>query len=68
MCHISDFTKKIITGTGGFQTWENRECVVHHQDRDISIADWVIRCLANPNNKEAEEVLQSIIQQRQKQS
>ena len=60
---ISRFTKRIIKGTGGFETWESREFVVH-KDRDISIAEFVIRCLANPACEDSGVVLNAIIEKR----
>lgn len=64
---IEGFLEGIINGGAGFKVWEDREFVVH-QDRDVAIAAWVIRCLANPRNKDTEYVLTAIQEQREKAS
>lgn len=60
---IEKFIEDIINGSTVFKTWEDREFVVH-SDRDKSIAEWVIRCLANTLNNDSEKVLDAIINQR----
>ena len=62
---IEDFIQRIINGTGGFKTCEEYEIMVHHIDRETSIASWVIRCLANPKCEGSKEVLDAIIKQRE---
>lgn len=49
----------------GFKAHEDLEMVIYH-DRDIGVAEWVIRCLANPNSDGSQNVIDSIIGQRVK--
>lgn len=62
---ISEFLQSIINGSGGFKSYEDREILVS-KDRDIEIAGFVVRCLANTSCEGSEEVLEAIIEQRNK--
>lgn len=63
---IENWIKEIIDGTGGFKNCEKYELMVHHINREVSIAGWVIRCLANPECEGSQKVLDSILEQRKK--
>lgn len=63
---IRDWVTSIIKGSGGFLMWEDREVVIFHHSREEGIADFVIRCLSNPLCEGSEDVLQAIMQQRNK--
>ena len=58
------WAKDIIDGAGGFISYEDHELVVWHISRERAIAEWVIRCLANPESKGSQEVLDSILERR----
>ena len=62
---IEAWLDKIINGSGGFEDMEEHEFCVF-ADREVAIAEFVIRCLANPNCEGSEEILSSIIKQRSK--
>jgi hypothetical protein len=51
---------RVITGPGGFRDFERHEMAVQFADRDVSIADWVLSCLANPGCEGATGVLAAI--------
>jgi len=61
---IEDWIEKIINGGGGFKSMEEHEIVIHHIDRETSIAGFVIRALANPKCEGSEDVLKAIEKQR----
>jgi hypothetical protein len=46
---LLDFCEKIINGDTGLHEMERCEMAVPTVDRDVAVAAWVIRCLANPN-------------------
>ena len=61
---ISEWCKRIITGPAGFISYEDHEWPIWHVPREQAIAEWVIRCLANPADKGSEMVIDSIIERR----
>lgn len=61
---IDNWINQIIKGSGGFESWESHEFVIHHSSREESIAAFVIRCLANPGCRGSGDVLRAIINQR----
>lgn len=61
---INDWIYRVIKGPTGFETWEDRECVIFHNSREEDIAAFVIRCLANPLCDGSKEVLDAILEQR----
>lgn len=62
--NIEKWLGRIIHGTGGFKNCEKYEAMLHHISREYSIAEWVIRCLANPECEGSNEVIEAIIKQR----
>lgn len=65
--NIIEFIQDIINGTGGWKSYEEHE-VIYCQDRDVAIASWVIRCLANIENTQAGLVVDAIRAERGKRS
>lgn len=65
---ITEWIKKIVAGPTGFESCEEHEFMIHHISRNHSVADWVIRCLANPDCKGSAKVLEGIMEQRKKSS
>lgn len=63
---ISSWVNKIIKSSAGFEQWEDREGVIFHHSREEGIAEFVIRCLANPSCEGSDQVLEAIIKQREK--
>lgn len=61
---IAAWCKHIIEGQAGMNSYEARELVVWHESERFSAAQWVIRCLANPDCEGSGEVLQAIVEQR----
>jgi hypothetical protein len=62
---INDWISRVIKGSGGFEAWEDRECVIFHNSREEAIAGFVIRCLANPYCDGSKDVLDSILAHRE---
>lgn len=62
---IPSFIEEIINGVGGFKVQEDREFVIY-PDREVGVAGFIIRCLANPQCKGSQEVLDAIIARRAK--
>ena len=60
---MEKWTEMIIAGRGGFRCYEDREFVVF-RDRDVSIADFVIGCLCNPNCEGTDELIKFIQNER----
>jgi hypothetical protein len=61
---IPQWVKRIITGTGGFLALEGHDDGDFYESREEAIAEFVIRCLANPCSDGSEQVLQEIIENR----
>lgn len=61
---LHDWVARIIDGPTGFKVWEDREGVLHHVSREVSIALFVVRCLANVNCDGSEQVLNAIMRRR----
>lgn len=62
---IAGWIKRCIEGTSGLLSFEKYELAVRLESDEVVAADWIIRCLANPNNEGSEDVLQAIIQRRE---
>lgn len=61
---IEEFADRIVNGGGGFKCMEDREFCIF-PDREVAVAEFVIRCLANPECEGSEDVLNAIINWRQ---
>lgn len=61
---IQQWIEDAINGVGGWKSFETYE-VVASEDRDVAIAEWIIRCLANPQLEGSAEVLAAIIERRE---
>ena len=61
---IGQWCKEIIDGASGFISYEEHELVIWHISRERAVAEWVIRCLANPENEGSQMVIDSIIARR----
>ena len=61
---IKVWCKEIIDGAGGFISYEEHELIIWHISRERAVAEWVIRCLANPENEGSQMVIDSIIKRR----
>jgi len=62
--NILEFSEKIITGVGGLHDFEYYEMATPNYDRDVVVAIWVMKCLANPLCDGSDEVIQAIIEKR----
>lgn len=56
---FNDFTERIINGFSGFKSFEEHEGVIY-KDREVGIAQFVIKCLANPKCEGSELILSHI--------
>ena len=63
---ITGWIHEIIKGTGGFLVCEDREVMIHPRGREASVAEWVLRCLANPACEDSDKVIDEIVKHRQK--
>lgn len=63
---INSWVNRVIKGIGGFESWEDHEGVIFHTSREEGIAEFVIRCLANPSCEGSDKVIEAIIEQREK--
>ena len=61
---ITNWIHRVIKGCGGFEVWEDREGIIFHNSREEGIAEFVVRCLANPSCEGSKEVLDAIQEQR----
>jgi len=62
--NILEFSEKIITGVGGLHDFEYHEMATPNYDRDVTVAIWVIKCLANPLCEGSDEAIKAIIEKR----
>lgn len=60
---IKTWVNNIVNGPTGFKVQEDREYIVYH-DREIGVAEFVIRCLANPACDGSQQIIDSIIERR----
>ncbi|WP_152203618.1 hypothetical protein [Georgenia thermotolerans] len=61
--NVSEWIDRVIHGPGGMDDYGRYEIVAFNDER-VDAVTWAIRCLANPNNKGAAEVLDAIQHQR----
>ena len=60
----TDFAKSIIEGTGGLNSFEDREVATwDHSDR-VQSAVWTLRCLSNPACEGSQEAIDAILERR----
>lgn len=65
---IEKWCREMIKGPRGFISFEEREWPMYTKaQRDIAIAEFMIRCLANIDNEGSDYVLNSIITRRHQQ-
>jgi len=62
--NILKFSEKIINGAGGLHDFEYHEIATPNYDRDVVVAIWVIKCLANPSCDGSKEAMEAIIERR----
>lgn len=63
---IAEWATRIIEGTGGMNAKELYEWVIFHDSDRVAAAKWTLRCLANPECEGSAEVLQAIMERREK--
>jgi hypothetical protein len=59
--------ESVVTGGGGFQSFEQHEMPLFTHERDVELASFVVRCLANPRCEGSAEVLAAIQRRRSEQ-
>lgn len=64
MADIYKFCEEIILGPGGLHSFEYHEVATPNVHRDVAVACWVIRCLANAKKPEAQAIIYEIIKRR----
>ena len=62
--NILEFSEKIISGVGGLHDFEYHEIATPNYDRDVVVAIWVLKCLANPDCEGSKEAIEAIIEKR----
>lgn len=60
---VSEFNARIIDGPTGFKAMLKRQQGTY-ANRDLAVAEFVIRCLANPRCEGSQDVLDAIAKQR----
>jgi hypothetical protein len=65
---LLSWVEQVVTGGGGFQAFEAHEMPLFAYERDIELASFVIKCLANPRCEGSAKVLAAIERQRREQS
>jgi len=48
----------------GLRVYEYHEVATPNCDRDVAVAAWVVRCLANPDNADSQAILDAINERR----
>jgi hypothetical protein len=61
---VQAWVEQRVTGPGGFQAFEAHEMPLFTHERDVELATFVIRCLANPACEGSAEVLDAIATRR----
>lgn len=61
---ILEYCRKIILGVGGLHDMIEHELAIPNYDPNVSIAIFVIKCLANPKSEGSKEILDLIIERR----
>lgn len=64
---VMEWIKDVVCGCGGFQDFERREGAFY-TNRDIALAEFVIRAIANPKCSGSDNMLAAIIERREDQS
>lgn len=64
---ILDFCMDAITGVGGLHDYEYYEMATPKAgvDREIAVAVWIVKCLANDKSNKAQAVVDAIVERRQ---
>lgn len=60
---VMDWIRDVVCGCGGFQDFEKREGAFY-SDRDIALAEFVVRALANPSCNGSDDMVSAIIERR----
>jgi hypothetical protein len=63
--NITDWINAILYGAGGLEDFEHYEMPIIGVPRDVFVARWIIRCLANPACGGSAEILDAIAQRRE---
>jgi hypothetical protein len=66
MTTISEWINQIINGPAGMNDFERHELVDWLESDRYCAASWAIRCLANPHCEGSQEVLDAVIEQRER--
>lgn len=62
---LLEFCNSIINGNGGLLDYEQHEVAVPTVPRDVAVAAWTIRCLANPGCEGSEHLVEMILAKRE---
>jgi hypothetical protein len=62
--NIKEWVKEAIHGVGGLESYEDHEVADQSEDPRLRGAEWVIRCLANPECEGSRKVLDAIHERR----
>jgi hypothetical protein len=61
---IKEWVKEVIHGVGGLESYEDHEVADQSEDPRLRGAEWVIRCLANPECEGSRKALDAIYDRR----
>lgn len=61
---IAEWIKRCVEGPAGLLDYEKYEWALRNESDEITAANWIIRCLANPICKDSEKVLEAIQEHR----
>lgn len=64
---VMGWIRDVVCGCGGFQDFERREGAFY-TDRDVALAEFVVRAIANPKCRGSEDMVAAIIERRNEQS
>ena len=64
---LGEFVTRCIEGPMGMNSFEEHEMVIWHVSDRVAAADYIIRCLANPDCPGSQDVLNAIHAERRRQ-
>jgi len=63
--NIDDFAQRIIEGPTGLNAYEAHELAIWPTSDRVAAAVWTLKCLANPECPDSDEVIAAILARRQ---
>lgn len=63
MTDVARWVREVVTGPAGFQSFAEHEWLLY-DDRDVAVAEFVVRCLGNVKCEGSHDVVEAIREQR----